>query len=114
VPDEDRRAVQGPDDLLEVPADLPDALAGENVGIAAGGCDVGRIVGPVGGDCGEAALLEEVPPRLPARPEQPQSVDEHDRRATGLVGAVDFLSLSGGDRAHRPAPDDVERTFVLQ
>ncbi len=95
---DDRRLVlQGRDDLGDVVSDLPDALAGEDLRVGPGLGNGARIIRPAGGDGGVAVVLEERPPRLPARGEHPQSVNEDDGQEAGGVRPAGLLRLADGE-----------------
>jgi hypothetical protein len=97
VPHHDRFLLQGVDDLGCVIGDLLQCLLGNDLRFRAGHFNRFRIVGPVRRQRRVAGLLEEVGPVVPAARQQPQAVDEDDRRVTRGVGRLDLPILPLGN-----------------
>src|SRR5260370_27720982 len=54
-----------------------------------------RVIGPAGADRRVPLRVEERGPPVPARCQQPQTVDEHDRNTARIVGPL-YLLVNGG------------------
>jgi hypothetical protein len=79
------------DDRVEMVRHLPHRLPGEDLRMCLGVGDGFRVIRPAGLHGRKAGILEVRRPAVPAARQQPESVDENDRGATGLVGSVDLL-----------------------
>jgi hypothetical protein len=64
---------------FEMVGDLTDRLAGEHLGVLVRLVDGRSVVGPFRRDGGDADVLEDGPPPIPAAGAQPQTMDEHHR-----------------------------------
>jgi hypothetical protein len=91
VPDHGRLLLEPADHLGEVVGHLADRLAGEHLGVRPRLSDGFGIIRPPRRQCREAGLLEDGGPALPAAGQQPEAVDEDDRRPVGRVGAFDLI-----------------------
>jgi len=60
--------------------DLPDRLVGEDLRVLIRLLDGAGVIGPRRGERHIAGILEDGGPPVPAAGQQPQAVDEHDRR----------------------------------
>ena len=96
--------VQGIDDLGGVIGDLLQGLLGENVGVRPGLLNRFRIARPVRRQRRVAGLLEKVRPVGPAARQQPEAMDEDDRRVVRGVGRLDLPVLPLGNRRHDEIP----------
>src|SRR5438105_1418391 len=56
------------------------------------------VAGPAGSECDETLALEQLGPPLPARRQEPETVDEDDRGRRRRVRALDLLGLAFGER----------------
>ena len=90
--------LQPPDHLCGVIGDLLQGLLGEDLRLRAGHFNRLGIVGPVRGHRGIARVLEQVGPAIPAARQQPEPVDEYDRRPPARVRLLDLsrFPLSDG------------------
>src|ERR1051325_11751518 len=70
-------------------------LVGKNLRILLGLLDGIGVVGPTRSESDEALLFEESPPAIPTARKKPESVHEHNRLQTGLVGTIDFVRFFG-------------------
>ena len=97
VPDDGRLLLEPADDRVEVVGDLADGLVREDLGVGVGLLHRVGVVRPARRQRGVAGLLEQRRPAVPAARQEPEAVDEDDRRQTGPVGAVDLLVVVLGD-----------------
>jgi hypothetical protein len=100
VPDQGRLVREFADHVAEMVGDLPDTLAGEDLGVLVRVLDGGGIIGPARREGGVACLLEHRPPAIPAGRQQPEPVDEHDRSEPGGIGLLDLVCFVLGDVRH--------------
>jgi hypothetical protein len=77
--------IKAADDLLVVVGDLSDRLPRKDLGILACLFDGSRILGPARLHGDEAGVLEHRRPAIPTRGQQPEAMDEHDRRETARI-----------------------------
>ena len=104
VSDDRRLLVERPDHGGVVIGHLTDRLVGEHLGMGLGLLDGLRVVGPARGQRGEAGVGEDPCPTVPAAREQPQAVNEDDRRLARCVRLVDLTLFFSGDRRHGVYP----------
>ena len=88
------------DHLGGVVGNLLQGLPCEDLGVGAGFLDGFRIVRPGGRYTRVAVLLEQTDPVVPAARQQPEPMDEHDRRLAARVGLIDLALLALGDLGH--------------
>src|SRR5205823_1328684 len=69
------------------------------------------VAGPAGSECDETLALEQLGPPLPARRQEPETVDEDDRGRRRRVRALDLLGLAVGERL---GLDDWHRILPLR
>src|SRR4051812_39496938 len=99
-----RRLLLEPLDHLDgVVGDLLEGLLGEDVRVRARLLDRLGVVGPIGGQCRVSLLLEVLDPVVPAARQQPEPVDEHNRRPVTRARLLDLLSFPLAYR-HSPTP----------
>ena len=98
VADDRGLSVEVTDDRLEVVGDLADGLVREDVGVRVRLLDGLRVVGPTRRHGRVARLAEHRRPAVPAAREEPQPVDEHDRRPARAVCLFDRRGLVRRDR----------------
>src|SRR3954453_2604689 len=79
---------------------LLQGLPCEDLRVGAGFLDRFRVVRPRGRYTRVAVLLEQTDPVVPAARQQPEPVDEHDRRLAARVGLTDLALLALGDLGH--------------
>ena len=91
------------DHAVEMVGDVLDRLAREHARVRLCLRDGLGIVWPARSERRVAGLLEERLPAVPAARQQPQSVDENDRRAPRRVGVVDLLLFVLREVRHEPA-----------
>src|SRR5215217_2291464 len=101
------------DHLGGVVGNLLQGLPCEDLRVGAGFLDRFRVVRPRGRYTRVAVLLEQTDPVVPAARQQPEPVDEDDRRLPARVGLIDLALLALGDLGHgvllpgrRVAPPD--------
>jgi hypothetical protein len=92
------------DHLGGVVANLLQGLPCEDLGVGAGFLDRFRVVRPRGRYTRVAVLLEQTDPVVPAARQQPEPMDEDDRRLAARVGLIDLALLALGDLGHGRAP----------
>jgi hypothetical protein len=113
VPDHRWFAGEPPDEALQVTGDVADRLAGEHGRVDPGVGDRRRVVRPARGHRRVAGILDVVDPAVPAAAEQPQAVDENDRRAAGRVRPLQLLLVAAcrhlGVVGHRQVPPGTAR-----
>ena len=78
--DQGRLLLEPGDDLGVVVGDLADGLVCEHLGVRVRLFDGVGVVRPAGADSHVAGLFAERRPAVPAARQQPEPVDEHDRR----------------------------------
>src|SRR5271156_919317 len=96
--DDGRLPGQSANDLVEVVGDLPDALVGKNGGMNVPLLDAVGVVGPTGRERGEAGGFEHLRPAVPTARQQPQAMNEDDRRQPRRVRARHLSGLVLGYR----------------
>src|SRR5262245_46536493 len=85
--------IQAADDRFLVVGDFGDPLARKHLGVLPGLGDGLWIVGPARRDGNVTGFLEERHPAVPARRQQPEAMNEHDRRGFGRVRAVNLSAF---------------------
>src|SRR5215217_5009655 len=88
------------DHLGGVVGNLLQGLPCEDLRVGAGFLDCFRVVRPRGRYTRVAVLLEQTDPVVPAARQQPEPVDEHDRRLAARVGLIELALLALGDVGH--------------
>src|SRR5256885_15981685 len=101
--DQGRLLVEPADDLGVAVRDLSYRLVRENLGVGVRLFDGVRITRPARANRRVPGLFEERCPAVPAAGQQPQTVDENDRREPRRVGAFELLIDSRGSRRNRHA-----------
>ena len=92
------------DHLGGMVGNLLQGLLREGLGVGAGFLDRFRVVRPGGRHTRVAVLLEQTDPVVPAARQQPEPMDEDDRRLAARVGLIDLALLALGDLGHGGAP----------
>src|SRR5438034_7046532 len=92
------------DHLGSLVGNLLQGLLREHVGVGAGFLYRFRVVRPGGRYTRVAVLLEQTDPVVPAARQQPEPMDEDDRRLAARVGLIDLALLAIGDLGHGAAP----------
>src|SRR3954462_10320752 len=92
------------DHLGGVVGNLLQRLLREDVGVGAGFLDRFRVIRPGGRYTRVAVLLKQTDPVVPAARQQPEPMDEDDRRLGTRVGLRDLALLALCDLVPRAAP----------